>query len=202
VLDSGGLRVASLSSLGYTLFGVPRFKHLYSADGIPYLDSEDIFKVNPILTKFIPPIHKKDADSYYVKPGWLLMACSGQIYGLNGRVILADAWHENKIVSNHVVRIVPPHDPDRVPPGYMLMALGHPSFGRPLVVRWAFGTEVPEIHPGDLKDFPVVRLGSDVEREIADQVERANALRRQADEEENAVVAEVEQRVATTLGSG
>jgi hypothetical protein len=147
-------------------------------------------------------MHKKDADSYYVKAGWLLMACSGQIYGLNGRVVLADAWHENKILSNHVVRIVPPGDADRAPPGYIQMALGHPVFGRPLVIRWAFGTEVPEIDPNDLRDFPVVRLANDVEKEIANQVERANALRRQADEVENSVVADVEHRLTEMLGVG
>ena len=201
-LNSGGRRVTSLSLLGYKILGVPRFKHMYSADGIPYLDSEDIFKVAPNLTKFIPPIHKKDAESYYVKRGWLLMACSGQIYGLNGRVVLADAWHENRILSNHVVRIVPPDDADSVPPSYVKMVLGHPVFGRPLVVRWAFGTEVPEIDPNDLRDFPVVRLGDDAEREIAGQVERANALRRQADKEENALVAEVEHKVAEMVGVG
>jgi hypothetical protein len=82
------------------------------------------------------------------------------------------------------------------------MALGHSVFGRPLVLRWASGTEVPEIQPEDLKDFPVVRLGDDAEREIAQQVDRANALRRQADKEENALVARVEQRVAEIVGAG
>ncbi len=201
-LYSGGRPVASLSSLGYRVFGVPRFKHMYSSEGIPYLDSEDIFKVGPNLTKFIPPIHKRDADSYYVKRGWLLMACSGQIYGLNGRVILADAWHENKILSNHVVRIAPPDNADSVPAGYIKMVLGHPVFGRPLVVRWAFGTEVPEIDPGDLSDFPVVRLDTDLEKEIGAQVERANTLNRQAAEEEDALVADVEQMVAKAIGVG
>jgi hypothetical protein len=201
-LYSGGRPVPPLSSLGYEVFGVPRFKHMYSSEGIPYLDSEDIFKVGPNLTKFIPAIHKRDADSYYVKRGWLLMACSGQIYGLNGRVILADAWHENKILSNHVVRIVPPDNADSVPAGYIKIVLGHPVFGRPLVVRWAFGTEVPEIDPDDLSDFPVVRLDANIEEEIGAQVERANILNRQAAEEEDALVAHVEQMVAKAIGVG
>jgi hypothetical protein len=70
------------------------------------------------------------------------------------------------------------------------------------VIRWAFGTEVPEIDPNDLRDFPVVRLANDVEKEIANQVERANALRRQADEVENSVVADVEHRLTEMLGVG
>ncbi|MBZ5669932.1 MAG: hypothetical protein LAO04_09395 [Acidobacteriia bacterium] len=106
------------------------------------------------------------------------MACSGQIYGLSGRVVRADEWHENKILSKHLLRIVPPDGSERVAPGYIQMALGHPMFGRPLVVRWAFGTEGPESDPNGLGDFPAARLAPDIEGEIADQVERANALRR------------------------
>jgi hypothetical protein len=37
ILNAGGMRVAPLSTLGYAVLGVSRFKHLYSADGIPYL---------------------------------------------------------------------------------------------------------------------------------------------------------------------
>ena len=76
------------------MFGVPRFKHVYSDYGIPYLDSEDLFKINPEITKFIPAGAKKNAQKYLVQRGWLLMACSGQIYGLHGSVVLAGPWHE------------------------------------------------------------------------------------------------------------
>lgn len=188
VLKATGKPIEPLSAYTKKVFGVPRFKHIYVDGGIPYLDSEDLFKINPELTKFIPGATKKDAAKYYVEKGWLLMASSGQLYGLNGNVVLADEWHENKIVSNHVLRIIP-HD---IPPGYLQMVLNHPQYGRPLVVRLAFGTEVPEISPEDVEDFPVIRLGAEIETEIANRVERASALRLQADNEENTAVALVE----------
>jgi hypothetical protein len=201
-LRGTGRAVVPLSSLHYRVFEMPRFKRPFAPTGVPYLDSEDLFKVNPRPSKFISQAQKSDAADYFVKRGWILMACSGQIYGLNGRVLLADDSHENKVISEHAIRIVPPERENRVLPGYIQMALGHSVFGRPLVLRWAFGTEVPEIQPEDLKDFPVARLGDDVEAEIAEQVSRASVLRRQADEEENAVVRHVEQMVAKTLGVG
>lgn len=195
-LKRSGNEVVPLSSVANPIFGVPRFKHIYQDYGIPYLDSEDLFKINPELTKFIPEVTKKDAAKYYVKRGWLLMASSGQLYGLNGTVVLADTWHEGKIVSNHVIRIVPSH----VRPGYLAVALGHPVFGRPLVLRLAFGSEVPEIAPEDLAAFPVVRLPSAAEDEIAEKMERASSLRMQADQQENAAVQSLETDLERRLG--
>ncbi len=142
------------------VFGVPRFKHVYLGHGVPYLDSEDLFKVNPELTKFIPSISDKARTTYFVQRGWVLMACSGQLDGLNGSAVLAGPWHENKIISNHVNRIVPGHG---IRPGYLQMAVGHPTLGRPLALRFAFGSSVPEIAAEDLRSFPIARLGDDQE---------------------------------------
>ncbi len=86
--------------------------------------------------------------------------------------------------------------PGDVRAGYLQMVLSHPLYGRPLVLRLAFGTEVPEISPEDVGDFPVIRLAAEVEAEIADRVEQASALRMQADDEENAAVKLVEDIIA------
>lgn len=197
-LRETGKEVAPLRSVTADVFGVARFKHVYAEDGIPYLDSEDLFKVNPEITKFIPRATKKNPDTYYVERDWLLMACSGQIYGLNGSVVLANEWHENKIVSNHVLRIVPSEGGAR--PGFLRVVLGHPALGWPLVTRCAFGTSVPEIAPEDVRDLPVIRLGQTAEDEIADLVESAEGLRLQADRDEDAATAMVEAELDRLLG--
>ena len=197
-LRATGKDVVPLHSVTAKAYGVARFKHVYAEDGIPYLDSEDLFKVNPELTKFIPRATKKDPGAYFVQRNWILMACSGQIYGLNGSVVLANEWHENKIVSNHVLRIVPSEGDAR--PGYLRVVLGHPTLGWPLVTRCAFGTAVPEIAPEDVRDLPVIRLGQDMEDKIADLVESADDLRLQADREEDAATAMVEAELDKLLG--
>lgn len=191
-------RTEPLGELTADVFVPTRFKHIYTDSGIPYVDSEDIFKVNPDVTKYIPPEAKKNADKYLVKRGWLLMACSGQIYGINGSVVLADETHENKILSNHIIRMIPRQG--RIRPGYLQTALGHPVFGRPLVLRWAFGSGVPEIAPEDLRKIPVPRLTEKVESRIADQVERACELRVAATKLEDAAVRVVETEVERLFG--
>ena len=76
-----------------------RFKRIFGKAGTPYLDSEPIFKINPGITKFLTSATSINFDKYFVQRGWLLMACSGQTYGLNGQAIIASQWHEGKVAS-------------------------------------------------------------------------------------------------------
>jgi hypothetical protein len=187
-LKGGARELIPLGTACEAIFGVPRFKHVYKERGIPYFDSEDLFKVNPELTKFIPHVTKRDADRYVVKRGWVLMASSGQIYGLNGNAILATEAHERSIISNHVVRVVPAS----VDPGYVVEAMSHPILGRPVVIRCAFGSEVPEIAPEDLEQYPLARLDPREEGAIGELVRKAAELRLRADRSEDAAVAFLE----------
>jgi hypothetical protein len=113
------------------------------------------------------------------------MACSGQTYGLNGSVALAEKRYENYFFSHDIVRIIP--KTERIRPGYLYAALGHPRFGRPLVIRNAYGTSIPHLDPGDVAAIPIVRLGDSLENEVADRMEKAAQLRSEADELENAI---------------
>lgn len=195
-LKNSGKPIEQLKMITERVFGVPRFKHIYTRTGIPYVDSEELFKINPELTKFIPAQAKADAEDYFVPAGWILMACSGQIYGLNGSVTLTTEWHEKKIISNHALRIVPR---ENVRAAYIQIALGHPFLGRPLVLKEAFGTSIPEINSEALKEMPIVRLG-DLENSIADKADRAATLRTAADKLENAATGFLETIIAHALG--
>jgi hypothetical protein len=195
VVESGKCRVDRLRDLA-KVFGVKRFKHIYAPNGVAYIDSGELFVLNPEIQKFIPLAAKKDATDYYVKAGWLLMACSGQLYGIIGDAVIATRWHEEKVLSNHVLRIVPKYG---IRPGYLLAALTHTDLGRPLVLRAAFGTSIPELDPIELGGMPIVRLG---EREdgIADKMERAAQLRSEADALENDATDLFESAISKALG--
>ena len=177
-----------------------RFKRIYGETGTPYLDSKPIFKINPKLTKFLTPATKIAVHRYLVRRGWLLMACSGQTYGMNGQAILAHEGHEGKIVTQHIMRIVP--DLRKIRPGYLQTVLSHPTLGRPLVVSQAYGTSVPELAPEDIERLPVPRLSSEAEDMIADAAEQASQLRISADELENRVVSRLEAELEKKLTNG
>ena len=175
-----------------------RFKRIYGETGTTYLDSEPIFKINPEITKFLTPATDVRFEEYLVRRGWLLMACSGQTYGLNGQAIIANEWHEGKVVTQHIIRIVP--RTEEIRPGYLQTVLSHPILGQPLVVSRAYGTSVPELAPEDIRQLPIPRLEPRVENEIADAAEQANELRRKADERENEAVFKLEEEMGRALG--
>lgn len=181
--------VVALGTLA-RVFLPARFRRIYGDVGVTYLDSEPIFKVNPEVSKRLTPATDIDFSDYKVRCGWLLLARSGQVYGINGQAILANEWHEGKVVTEHIMRIVPNHG--KVRPGYLQTVLSHPTLGQPLVISRAFGTSVPELAPEDIERLPIPCLDGSVEGEIADAAEQASALRYRADVEENAVVQKLE----------
>ena len=126
------------------------------------------------------------------------MARSGQIYGINGQASVANEWHEGKVVTEHIMRIVP--NPREVRSGYLQTVLTHPKLGQPLVVSQAHGTSVPELAPGDIERLPIPRMAHEIEDEIGDEAERANELRRKADETENKAVSRLEGELREELG--
>lgn len=177
-----------------------RFTRIFAEQGVGYLDSEPIFQVNPETTKRLAAATEIDFGEYAVRSGWLLMACSGQTYGLNGRAILANAGHEGKVVTQHIMRVVPCDGCIRA--GYLQTVLSHPTLGQPLVVSRAYGTSVPELAPQDIEALPVPRLSDALEDRIADMAERASALRFDADAKESATIGMLEQELGGRLGIG
>ena len=121
-----------------------------------------------------------DRNRGRVKTGWLLLARSGQTYGINGSVVLATEALEEKVISDHVIRIAPRKDA-QIRIGYLHTALSHPSLGRPLVKALAYGSSIPEIDPSDFASFEVVRLTRSEEDAIADLAEEAAPKRAKAD---------------------
>ncbi len=143
-----------------------RFKRFYGDGGIPYLSADELFTLNPPDGKKILVDPDDNYRDYFVRAGWLVMACSGQVYGLNGAVALMTPHHENTFFSHDLIRIVPRLAGPRA--GYLLVALTHRTHGRPLLIRAAYGTSIPHLDPNDVADFPVVRLHPALEDTIAD----------------------------------
>jgi hypothetical protein len=108
------------------------------------------------------------------------MARSGQTYGIIGTAVMAEDDLQDKVVSDHVMRIKPKKDVS-IKPGYLLTALSHPVFGRPLVKSIAYGSSIPEIEVADMEAFEVVRLNDTEESAIAELAEASAKARAAAD---------------------
>lgn len=180
-----------LVDAGYSAWLPNRFKRVPAADGLGLLDSSDLFEVNPDITKRIADGNFGDAYNARVRAGWLLLARSGQVYGLNGTLTLATEAHEARVVSDHIIRIAPKEGAS-IRPGYLCVALSHPELGRPLMKSLPYGSSIPEIDVADVEQLEVARIDPAVENAIADLAEQASALRAQADILENELATDAE----------
>lgn len=190
-LDKQGKAVQTIPECGFDVWVPGRYKRIPAADGVVFVDSGELFEINPDTEKRYADCKFGDQYRGRVQPGWLLMASSGQTYGIVGGVVLATAFYEDKVLANHVIRIAARKDAT-ARPGYVLTAVTHPSLGRPLVKALTFGSSVPEISPEDIKSFGIVRLDDRHEDRIADLAEKSAELRAKADILENQLAAEAE----------
>jgi hypothetical protein len=196
--DRARLRIEPLRLVAERVWWMTRFKRVFGEQGVRYLSADELFQMNPEITKRVLIEQANDAEAYFVKRGWLVMACSGQTYGLLGSVRLMTKYEEDAFLSHDVIRITPRAGGTR--PGYLLVALTHPELGRPLVLRCAYGTSIPHLDPGDIASCPIVRLDKRDEDRIADLSERAAELRSRADCLENEIAIEAEAILDRFLG--
>ena len=180
----------SIADLGFKVWLPTRFRRIPAEDGIPFVDSSDLFEINPDITKRIADQKFGDPYNARVKSNWLLLARSGQIYGVNGSVMMSGICHENKVVSDHIIRIAPLKARCRL--GYLMIAMTHPTLGRPRVKALPYGSSIPEIEVTDVEAFQIPRLSPRVESKIADCAEKAALLRNEADVLENTLADEAE----------
>lgn len=130
--------------------------------------------------------------------GTIIMACSGQKYGILGRAIMLTENQEGLFGSHDLMRIKV--DESKVRAGYLLTFLNDPLLGRPYVVRNAYGTSIPHLDSTDLRSVKVPRLAVDVESAIADLMDRSVSISAKADRLENEATKLAQEQVDITIG--
>jgi hypothetical protein len=191
---------ASVVDLGFKVWLPTRFRRIPAEDGIPFIDSSDLFEINPDITKRIADQNFGDPYNARVTAGWLLLARSGQIYGVNGSAMMSGTCHESKVVSDHIIRIAP--QKPRCELGYLMVAMTHPMLGRPRVKALPYGSSIPEIEVADVETLMIPRLPVAAEKKIAECAENAARLRNEADEIETLLADEAELQIARFLSGG
>ena len=172
---------------------LPRFKRFYGDSDIPFVGISEVFDVNAQPTKYVYAKLIRNWRRYILHAGTLVMACSGQKYGILGRTLMLTENHEGMFGSNHILRITP--DGSKLRPGYLLTFLNDPLVGRPSVVRNAYGTSVPQFSPMDIKKIRVPRLGEDQESAIADLMDKSVETSAQADRLENEAIRRAQEQI-------
>jgi len=179
-LAKGGRPFQTVQQAGYDVWLPNRFKRIPAADGIGLVDSSSVFEINPDIDKRIADGDFGDPYNGRIQAGWLVMARSGQTYGLNGTTAFVTKAHEDKIVSDDLLRIAP-RSSASFPAGYLYVALSHPVLGRPRVKALAYGSSIPHVDAKDLLDLSIPRLLKKEEQNIGELAEDAARLRATAD---------------------
>lgn len=191
-------KTMALRDCGFDLWLPTRFRRIPAEEGVELMGSADLFEINPDLEKRIADGDFGDRNSGRAEPGWLLLARSGQTYGLNGTLAIANEFHRDKVISDHVIRIAPNKDCN-ARAGYVYAALSHPVLGRPMVKSLAYGSSIPEIDVSDIAALHIPRIDGGSEEEIADMVEKGAQLFAEADLIENRMAEEVDSLLTNLL---
>ncbi len=189
-IESAASSTESLAEVCTRIFYPSRFRRFFGPNGVPYRSAEELFDLNAPVTKRIYASLVEDAEKYILHAGWLVMACSGQVYGLNGSVMLLDSRHEGVFATHDLIRIIPSRE--KVRSGYLLLVLGNRRLGRPQVIRNAYGTSIPHLDVADIEHIRIPRLADALEAEISDLMLEAVRLGSSADELEDALTLEAE----------
>lgn len=198
LVRNAGHRVERLADVVESVSMSQRFKRHFGANGTPYRSASELFDVNPPVTKRIYAGLLTNPENYMLQPGDIIMARSGQTYGLLGRTVVLTENHAGTFGSEDLIRIVP--DDQLAPTGYLQTALNHPAYGRPRVVRYASGTSVPHLDPLDIREVPIPRFPAAEEAAIADLSDRATALAAEADRLETAAIEAAETAIKALTG--
>ena len=175
-----------------------RFKRYFWPNGTPYRSAGELFDVNAPVTKRIYAGLLDNPEQYMLVPGQIIMARSGQTYGLLGRTILLAEQHHGIFGSEDFIRINP--DSSKVRTGYLQTALAHETYWRPLSIRHASGTSIPHLDPVDIREVPVPRFETADEDAVAYLCEKSFALLAQADALETEATDDAEQAIADLTG--
>lgn len=175
-----------------------RFKRHFGENGTAYRSASELFDVNPPVTKRIFAALLPKPERYMLRAGEIIMARSGQSYGLLGRSVVLTENHEGIFGSDDLIRIVP--DEDKVRTAYLNTVLNHVEYGRPRIIRYASGTSIPHLDPVDVREVLIPRFDDAVEAEIAVLSGKAIDLSADADRLESKAVAAAEAAIAALTG--
>lgn len=198
LVEAAGAYVQPLADLVESVTMSPRFKRYFGPNGTTYRSAGELFDVNPAVTKRIYAGLLDNADVYMLRPGEMIMARSGQTYGLLGRTMVLNENHAGSFGSEDLIRIVP--DQTKARTGYLQTVLNHVDYGRPRVVRHASGTSVPHLDPPDIREVLIPRFESSQEDAIADLCDEATERAAEADRLETSAVEAAEDAISALTG--
>lgn len=159
------------------IFIPSRFKRIFVDDpahGAPYLTGGSIMQTEPLSgVKLLSYKYTANLAELALRERMILVTCSGTI----GNSVYVNANFHEAVGSPDLLRIEA--DAAKIPPGYLYTFLSS-LVGKALIEQKTYGAVVPHIEAHHVVDLPIPRVDAAIEARIHALVERAAALRVEA----------------------
>ena len=152
-----------------------RAKRIYvnsSDKGIPFIGSSDMLKLGINDVKLISKKYTQSLDSLTLKKGWILISRSGTI----GNTVYTNDIFENKIGSEHIIRVIPNIN---IYSGFLYSYLSS-TYGYSLLTQGTFGAVIQHIEPSHIDGIPVPVFPESKQKEIHNLIVESANLRVEA----------------------
>lgn len=147
-----------------------------SENSVPFYSGTQILQVRPFDIKYQPKDYAP-ARKHFVEKDWILITRSGS----TGRVVMVTDSMAGTMVTEHVIRVI--CNKDLIDPYYVYAYLATEDIGKVLLEKGIYASVVDHITPDFVATIPIPRLAPEKEKEIADRVRAAEAMRDMANRE-------------------
>ena len=165
----------TVGGLSINIFYGNRAKRIYvnSKDkGIPFIGSSDMLKSDISRVKLISKKYTHSLNDLTLKRGWILVSRSGTI----GNTVYTNELHENKIGSEHIIRIISNED---IFSGFLYSYLSS-KYGYSLLTQGTFGAVIQHIEPAHIANISVPIFPESKQQEIHNLIVESANLRVEA----------------------
>jgi type I restriction enzyme S subunit len=174
-----------------------RLKQIFVDEGYgtPFITSSSIFLKTIVPERHLRSTSLGDSLSWRIDRGDTLVARSGQIGGIIGRGVFADARLDGFAASPHILRLRS-SAPTVVPEGYLFAFLCLTDVGYQLLARTAAGSSIPFLPLPEVLSIPIPMTPSiDLRLKISNLVTQASVMEQRSQELESQALSLLESSI-------
>lgn len=169
-------RLGSAEGISASIWAPARFKRVYAVAGekeLPYLRPSDVLNYVPRAADTLSTTRSKDIDSYRLRPGMLLVTCSGRNLG---PTVYVDSFMAQFVLSHDMIRVEIEDETLRF---YVLGLLGTRP-GQQLLRKDKSGSVIDHITVDHVASLDVPMLPDSTVADVANRMREAVQLREAA----------------------
>lgn len=193
VITKSGVKTKTLGDLIKSpMFTAQRGRRVYVQNGVKFLSTTDISKLNTLRIKKFLSKKTKGLSTLMVEKDWILISSSGQ--EILGSAFMIDDTHANCAVNQHSIRVI--IDEEIISPNYVYGFLSS-KFGKRYIRSGIYGSAILTINEDFLAKIKIPILSDENIEIISNKVKDARAKLEKASFLEYNAIQTVENEIAS-----